>query len=140
MMRSLLTVISGLITGGFAVRLFEWIGHRIAPPPAGLKIEDFDALRAYVASAPPKVFYLLLAAWAGGAFVGGFAAGHVAERRKELHALVVGLLQTALAGWQLSMIPHPTWVVVIGLTLFVPFAWLGGRIFAGEPEAVVPGV
>jgi hypothetical protein len=135
MMRSLLTVISGLIIGRFAIRLFEWIGHKVVPPPVDLKIENFDALRAYVASAPPKVFYLLLAAWAGGAFVGGFVAGLVAERRKELHAFVVGLIQTALAGWQLSMIPHPTWVVVIGLTLFVPFAWLGGRILAGEPEA-----
>jgi hypothetical protein len=134
-MRSVLTVLAGLVSGGLTIYVLEWLGHRIAPPPEGLRLEDIDAIKAYVATAPPKVFLLLLAAWAGGAFVGGLVASFVAARARLRHALVVGGVQTAMATIQLAMVPHPLWVAVSGIALFVPFAWLGGRLFANVPDA-----
>jgi len=133
-MRSILTVLSGLVSGGLTVYLLQWLGHRIVPPPEGLKLEDIEAIKAYVLTAPPAVFLLLLAAWAGGAFVGGMVASFIARTHRLRHSLAVGAIQAVLAAMQLAMVPHPAWVAISGVALFIPFAWLGGKLFAGVPE------
>ena len=132
MIRSILTVLVGLIAGSVTVFALEWVGHRIQPPPAGLDLQNMEALKAYVSTAPPVVFVLLLAAWAGGGFVGGLVAAMLAARKRVAHALAVGSIQTILAVVQLVMIPHPIWVAVVGVLCFVPFAWFSGRL-VGDP-------
>ena len=135
MIRSILTVVVGILAGSFAMFALEWVGHQLVPPPAALDLSNMEALKAYVATAPPKVFIALLAAWAGGGFAGGFVAALLAARRRAAHAIAVGAIQSGLAVAQLVMIPHPTWVAVVGIGVFVPFAWLGGRPFAGAPDS-----
>ena len=133
-MRSALTVIAGLVAGMFSARLALWMLRGVAPLPPDLAVGDFDALRGYLLSAPSSYFLVLLASWAVSALVGGVVAAFLAPRRRLVHALVVGAIQTALAALQLSMLPHPAWVVASGLALFVPLAALGALPFAKAPD------
>ncbi|MEZ5314160.1 MAG: hypothetical protein R2862_11190 [Thermoanaerobaculia bacterium] len=135
MIRSILTVLVGLLVGSLAGFLLGLLGNRLMPPPAGLNLANPEALAAYVASAPPAVFLKMMAVWAGGAFAGGFAAALLAARQRSWHAIAVGAIQMFLALAQMAMIPHPAWVVVSGATLFIPFAWLGSRLLVGTPDA-----
>ena len=135
MIRSLLTVIVGLVVGSLAVFVLGWVGNRFVPVPEGLDPANPEALVAYLAGAPPAVFLKLLAVWAGGAFAGGFTAALLAARQRSWHAIAVGSLQTLLALAQFGMIPHPLWVEISAVALFVPFAWLGSRLLVGTPDA-----
>jgi len=134
MIRSILTVIVGILAGSASVWLLELAGHRLYPPPAGLDLENLEALKQYVASAPTGMFLALLAAWAGGAFVGGGVAALLSERRRAVHALVVGAAQTAFAVIQFTMIPHPLWFMLLGVAIFLPSAALAGLLVGREPE------
>ncbi|MEO8276819.1 MAG: hypothetical protein ABI639_11420 [Thermoanaerobaculia bacterium] len=134
MIRSILTVLVGLLAGSVVVWVLEFAGHRFYPTPPGVDLENLEALKAYVASAPTAMFLVLLVAWAGGAFVGGGVAALLSPARRGLHALAVGGIQTLFASAQFAMIPHPVWFMVIGLTIFLPFAGLAGLIVGREPD------
>ncbi len=135
MIRSILTVIVGVLGGSVVIWVLERAGHRFFPAPAGLDLQDLEVLKQYVASAPTAMFLALLGAWAGGAFVGGGIAALLSERRRGLHALAVGAFQTLFAALQFSMVPHPLWFVVLGLTIFLPVTGLAGLLVGREPEA-----
>lgn len=134
MIRSILTVIFGVLTGSVTVWVLELAGHKFFPAPAGVDLQNIEALKQYVATSPTGMLLSILVAWAGGAFVGGLVAALLSERRRGLHALAVGALQTTLAAAQFAVIPHPTWFVVLSLTVFLPFAGLGGLLVGREPD------
>ncbi len=135
MMRSLITVIVGVVLGRITTGLVGMAGHALYPPPAGLELDGTgDAWRLFLASAPTGMFLALLAAGAAGAFVGGLVAALLAERRRVLHALAVGALQTAFAVIQFRLVPHPLWFMVLGVTVLLPVAGLAGLLVGREPE------
>lgn len=134
MIRSILTVIVGILAGSVAVWVLEMAGHHFYPPPAGVDLQNVEAFKQHVAGAPTGMLLSVLAAWAGGAFVGGLVAALLSERRRGVHALAVGALQTVLALVQFTIIPHPLWFMVLGVTIFLPFAGLGGLLVGREPE------
>lgn len=134
MIRSILSVIVGVLAGTVTIFLLEMAGHRLYPPPPGLDPTNVEAFEALIASAPVGMLLSVLVAWAGGAFVGGFVAALLSERRRVLHGLAVGGIQTLLAVAQLSMIPHPLWFTVLGLSIFLPIAGLAGLLVGREPD------
>ena len=133
MIRSILTVIVGILSGSATVWVLQLAGHRLYPAPAGVDLNNIEALKQYVATAPTGMLLSVLAAWAGGAFVGGLVAALLSESRRGLHALAVGALQTAFAVAQFTMIPHPLWFMILGVTIFLPLAGLGGLLVGREP-------
>lgn len=135
MMRSLITVIVGVLLGRITTGLVGMAGHALYPPPAGLELEGTgEAWNQFLASAPMGMFLALLAAGAAGAFVGGLVAALLSERRRVLHALAVGALQTTFAVIQFQMVPHPFWFMVLGVTVLLPCAGLAGLLVGREPE------
>lgn len=135
MMRSLITVIVGVLLGRITTGLAGRVGGALYPPPAGLELDATgEAWRAFLAAAPTGMFLALLAAGAAGAFVGGLIAALLAERRRVLHALSVGAVQTALAVVQFRMVPHPDWFMVLGVTVLLPCAAAAGLLVGREPE------
>ena len=135
MIRSILSVIVGILAGVVTILVLEMAGHFFYPPPAGLDPQNVEAFKEFVAAAPMGMLASVLIAWAGGAFVGGLVAALLSERRRGLHGLAVGAVQTALAVAQLTMIPHPLWFMVVGVTMFLPLAGLGGLLVGREPDA-----
>ncbi|MEO7794017.1 MAG: hypothetical protein ABIV06_04530 [Thermoanaerobaculia bacterium] len=134
MIRSILSVIVGILAGVVTIFLLEMAGHRFYPPPAGLDPGNVEAFKAAVAAAPVGMLLSVILAWAGGAFIGGGVAALLSERRRALHSLAVGGIQTLLAVAQLQMIPHPLWFTVLGVTIFLPVAALAGHIVGREPD------
>ncbi|MEO8195947.1 MAG: hypothetical protein ABI689_04410 [Thermoanaerobaculia bacterium] len=135
MIRSILSVIVGILAGRMTIWLLGIGIHQLYPPPAGLDLQDLEAFRQYVAGEPTGMMLAVLASWAGGAFVGGLVAAVLSESRRSWHSLAVGGIQTALAAAQFSMIPHPLWFSVLGLTIFLPLAGLAGLVVGREPDS-----
>lgn len=125
MLRSVLVVFAGLIAGMLLVTTIEsLIPLFFALPP--IVPGDPEALMAALAAMPVGVFVMLMIGWAFGALVGGLLAARLATHTPLAHALAVGLVQTAGAIANFTMLPHPTWVIAAGLAVFVPMALLGG--------------
>jgi hypothetical protein len=134
MLRSILVVIAGLVLGMFVITAIESMIPMAYPLPP-FDPNDPAALRAALGSMPTGVFVILVAGWAFGALAAGVLAARLALKFETgaplRHALAVGIVQTAGVGVNFAMLPHPTWVLVVGLVVFVPMALLGGKVGAG---------
>lgn len=135
MLRSILVVLAGLVLGMFVITAVESLIPMVAPLPA-VDMHDSAALRAMLAGLPGGVYAMLFAGWGFGALASGLLAARLAARFHtgvpRRHALAVGVVQTVGAAANFAMLPHPTWVVVCGLLVFVPMALLGGAV--GRPR------
>jgi hypothetical protein len=129
MVRKVFAVLFGLIAGSFTVWAVEKAGHRFYPPAATVDVNDPESMRRMVAEMPAWAFVWVLLAWAAGALVGGFIAAKLAPSSKMRYAWIVGGLQLLAGVATILMIPgHPVWFILTGLALFLPAAWLGGRV------------
>lgn len=118
----------GTLSGIAVLFIIETIGHLIAPPPLNIDFNDIDAIKNYTKNAPVIVFLMLILAYALGSFVGGYIAGKLSKEKKTDNALSVGGILLGLGTFNLFSLPHPTWVIVLGLIVFIPFALFGGKL------------
>ncbi len=132
MLRSVLAVLAGLVLGMFTIMAVESVIPLVYPMPRAIDPADTDAMRTTLANMPVGAFVILMAGWALGALSGGLLAARLATtwfyKAPLAHALAVGLVQTAGAIANFTMLPHPTWVLVAGLVVFIPMALLGGAL------------
>ncbi len=124
-------MVAGVVAGGLLVALVEGIGHRVYPLPEGLDVKDVEALKEYVATLPAGALLFVLLAWAVGSFGGGWLAAKIADRKRLVHALVVGGVLMAFGIVNLVTIPHPLWFAVVGVVLFLPAACAGAKLAGG---------
>ena len=128
MLRSILAVLAGVLVMGITVAAVQWLGHSIFPPPAGVDPTDHDAMIALIASMPVMALAFVLFAYAFGTFLGAYTAATISAAHKRGAAIAVGVVMLALVGLNFSMIPHPLWMVVIGLLIPLPFALLAWKL------------
>ncbi len=134
MLRSILAVVSGILVGGFVVFLLELPGHFIHPPPPGMNWNDIEAFKEHAAKAPLAAHICIAIAWTIGPLVGSFLAAFVAGRMGRraflAHGIVVGLFFLMADVINLRSIPHPTWLVVVGIISPLAMSWLGSLLAA----------
>ncbi|MGE3803712.1 MAG: hypothetical protein AB7K24_03450 [Gemmataceae bacterium] len=128
MFRSIVAVIGGALAGGvfnMGVIMLSWV---MFPPPEGADLSDPATLKAYVESLPTAAFFVILAAHAGGALVGGFVAALFARRSPIVLGTIVGGLFLIGGIVNVMSIPRPLWFAVADLVLYVPCGILGARL------------
>ena len=125
MWRFVAGVVVGAVVAMVVVMLVESIGHVLFPPPAGIQAMDPADLAGVMAQIPAGALLMVLLAWAAGALAGGFVAAKIAAWRRPLAALLVGGLLLAGGVWTMVYIPHPVWMMVLGVLLPLPAAWAG---------------
>ena len=129
--RKILAVVAGVILAGIVVYAVEAIGHQVYPPPEGLDMKNMEAMKAYVATLPAGALLFVLLAYALGSFAGGWLAAKIA-RTSQIHLpLTVGGVQLLFGIINIVMIPHPTWFAIASVIVFLPAAYLGGKL--GSP-------
>ncbi|MCW3104096.1 MAG: hypothetical protein JWO09_2536 [Bacteroidetes bacterium] len=126
MAKKILSTALGLIGGLFIIISLEVLGHVIYPMPAGMNLNDPEAINAYTSAAPSIVFILLVLSYALGSLVGGLIASAMAPVNKMANAITVGGILMGLGAYNLFMIPHPVWTIIISIFLFIPCSYLGG--------------
>ncbi len=128
MLRKIAAGFFGVVTAGFATAAGEKLSHLVFPPPENLDFNNLDQLKAFHESIPNEVFLILIAVWALSSFIGGFVAGIITTYSKQKVAMVVGGVLLFFAAINFSYLPHPMWVVVLSLSLYVPMAFLGATL------------
>ncbi|RMG68257.1 MAG: hypothetical protein D6715_02720 [Calditrichaeota bacterium] len=128
MWRNFLAVIVGMFVGALTVGLVEILGNFVFPLPRDVDLSTPEAISQAMASIPLGAMLFVLLAWAMGSLVGGFLAAWLAASHHSTMALAVGGILMIGGITTLVQIPHPLWFSVIGLLLFLPAAYLGGKL------------
>lgn len=128
MARQFLVFLGASVAGFIVLGLVESISWMLYPAPEDLDLTDMEALAAYAAQVPLTAKLIVLAAWMIGAFVAGFIAGKFApEGTGPKLALMAGGVLMLGGIMNTFMVPHPVWMLVIGLLQYLPMAYLGAK-------------
>jgi hypothetical protein len=127
MVRKIIGGVIGLVTFFILASIIQTVNGLVygAPPPETMT--DLAAMSNYVAGLPAGAFTVLLAGYIVGSYAGGLVARVISKWDSLLIPIVIGALGTI--GWiaNVAVIPHPLWVIVVGMFCFIPFTLLGHR-------------
>jgi MFS family permease len=135
--RTILGMLVGLVTMWLTVTALEFLGHAMFPPPAGLDPQNPEQLQMIFATAPVGAFVMLVVAWAGGSFVGGWVAARIARHTRAAAIAVALFVMAGVAGMMVIVPDHPGWVSALGLVLPIPVGLVAARL-AGMREKTLP--
>jgi len=139
---SLVAVVLGVVVAFVLIMAIEILGSTLFPPPAGVDVMDEASLSAALEAGqiPLGAMLFVLLAYLVGSFAGGGVAARIARRNPMGHALVVGGILLVMGIGNLVSIPHPLWMAIATLVIFLPAAWLGGRVLGkANPAEVAAG-
>lgn len=128
-LRNILAVVAGLITGSIANMAIISVSGSIIAPPEGVNPEDIESLKAHIHLFEPKHFVMPWLAHAVGTLVGAFIATYIAVSRKMVLALVIGVFFLAGGIMMVQMLPGPQWFTFVDLGLaYIPMSLLGWKL------------
>jgi hypothetical protein len=133
LLRSVLAVLAGLVVCFVLILAIQALGMLLYPPPPGLDFNDREAMQELLQNVPVGALLLVLASYFVGVLAGSWVAGRLAGRAAVLHGLIIGVFFFGAAVVNLMQIKHPLWFTVASLGLFLPAAWLGGRLVPARP-------
>lgn len=126
--KKIVAVIVGVIAGMAAMMLINVLSVRLYPMPEGLDTTDKATMVAYIAGVPMGAKLLVLVSWMVSAFVGGLVAAVIAPQGSgRTMAILVGAFLMLGGIMNAVMIPHPMWMMIIGLLQYIPLAHLGAK-------------
>ncbi|MFY8138828.1 MAG: hypothetical protein ACOVMR_12015 [Flavobacteriales bacterium] len=127
MLKSLLSVIAGVIAGVVVISLAEGVMGTIYPFPEGTDMNNMEALKAAIALMPAGAFLMVM----GGHLIGSMASGMVASlimKTSIRPALICGGIFTAFGLINLISIGTHPWWMWSELAFYLPMAYLGHKI------------
>lgn len=127
MVRKILAVIAGLVVANVIIIVVQMVSGMIFGMPQNVSMSDTAAMSDYISGLPATAFLLVAFGYALAYFAGGFIMRKISQWDSLVLPMILGILGTI--GWiaNLSMLPHPIWVAVLGFFCFIPFALLGHR-------------
>lgn len=128
MLRRILAVIAGIIVFVVVVSLMDTLSHQIYPMPEGLSMEDEQAMAAFIAQAPFSAMLVVMLGWILGTLAGTYTASKLSPTHKRLAAGIVGALAFAGTSLNAMMLPHPIWMLVVGLAGIAVMAHVGWKL------------
>jgi ABC-type lipoprotein release transport system permease subunit len=128
MLRLILGVILGLLTGVVVTATVEGVGHTIFPPPPGVNLTDPATLKTVMSQIPLEAKVAVLLAWFLGVLFGASTANLIAGRRA-LAGRIVATALFAFSVWTMATIPHPAWFVASAVMAAILAAFAADRAF-----------
>ncbi len=123
-MRTIIGILIGTLSAVATVAIAEAISHQlIAFPPF-----DESTKHQYVDSISSSAKSSIVAGWGVASFVGAAVAALIAKRSFQAIVWVIALVLSASIIYNHVLLPHPAWMLALGVGLVVLGAWLGSRI------------
>ncbi len=131
-MRSILSIIAGVVVGVFGVFLIEMINLSIYPMPGDLDVQDPTQMSSYLKQLPYAAFTLIILAHVVGAFIAAFIAGMVSRSSRFNIGLLAGGVLLFFTIWNAVTIGQPNLISVTDIVLTSFAAILGAKIGASR--------
>ena len=127
--RKILAVVVALIAAIATISIGQMLMGLVWKPPADF-MTDQAVQKAFVAGLPTEAFISLAVVYALGSFAGGFIVTKIARQVSSgiTLPLIIGVLLTIAGALNFVSIPHPTWVAILCLLVYIPSALLGHRL------------
>jgi MFS family permease len=135
--RTILGMLVGFVAMWLTVTALEFLGSAMFPPPAGLDPGNPEHLQMIIAAAPFGSLAMLVLAWAGGSFVGGWVAARIARHTRAAAVAIALFVMAGVAGMIMIVPDHPRWVSTLGFLLPIPVALIAAKL-AGRREKTLP--
>jgi uncharacterized membrane protein YeiB len=126
--RNLIAVVVGVVVSIIIIVIGEALAHIMNPLPEGINMNDPEAFKSFVTNAPVSLHLIILLNYALACFVGGLIASSIAIDNKMNKAMSLGGIFMGVGMFSLISLAHPTWVIISSVLVFLPFAYLGGRM------------
>ena len=126
MLRNILASVAGLAVAFGIIGLFETLEAFIYPLPPGLDSNNLETLKVYIQSIPTGALLLLLLNYIIASFSGAWVAGRISKNMRQ--PITIGVLLTMANVINLYELPHPAWFMILSTILYIPFAFIGGRM------------
>lgn len=124
--RNALALLVGLFLGGSVNMAIVTLGPKLIAPPPGTDMTTAEGLTAAIPLLEPRHYIMPFLAHALGTLVGALIGAllSVSHRRVVAYVISAAFLCGGIAAS--SMIPAPTWFMVLDLVgAYLPMAWLG---------------
>lgn len=128
MLRSVLSIVVGLVVAIIIMMALQWAGHRLFPIPPHIDLNDQTQLARYLAQAPVGALVMVLLSYGLGACDGAILAAWFSPQRPWRHAAVVVVVLSLLAILNALGLTHPDWFVWSLGPTFVVALLVGGKI------------
>lgn len=130
MLKRILSIILGSITGVIIVMIGDALTHYIYPLPEGLDYSNKEILIEIMSYIPNTALIIMLAFWLISSFFGGFVAAKINPQSWKFSAIITSSILLGAASLNMFMLPHPLWMVVSAVILYIPSGYLGGKLAA----------
>ena len=134
MLRLLSSILAGLALAFVLVFAADALFHLMTPVSVRGGLGTREALRVFYASQPPGLLAVLLACWGLAVFMGAAVAACFARRGPWPGLVVAGLFLLGSAA-NFMLVPHPAWMVAVGLLVVIAAGWFGARM-GPRPETL----
>jgi hypothetical protein len=133
--RNILAVAAGLITGSVVNIALVQTGSMVIPAPAGADVSTLEGLKASMPLFTPVNFLFPFLAHALGTFTGALLAAVIAANRKRMFAAVIGSCFLVGGIINIIMLPSPLWFTLLDLVVaYLPMGYLAGRLVTRKKE------
>ncbi|MHB1276852.1 MAG: hypothetical protein ACYC1Q_00470 [Bacteroidia bacterium] len=133
--KACLAVISGIVAGSVVNAGLIFLGNAIFGSPEGMDLFDPESVKAHADKLTAANFVSTLFAHQMGTLVGAFVAAMIAPMRMMLFSLGIGVWFLLGGIYAASLIPAPTWFIVVDFVLYLPFAFIGGKLAEGRKKS-----
>ena len=134
-LRIVLAVVAGIVSGGLTVAVVEVINSLAFPPPKELDLSDQVALMKWIQTLPVTAFVVVVLGWMLGGFVATYVGRRVAPDRMVQPGIIPFFVFLAATSMNLFTIPHPWWMWPVGLICVLVGGGFG--LIASRPGSVV---
>jgi hypothetical protein len=123
-----LAVFLGAFVALFLIGGLEQLIPVICHLPPMSDPNDKKEFAEMIARTPASAFLCLVSIYALSSFIGSWIAALIAREKKGQIAMSIGVIVMAGGIANFWMRPHPIWVVVCSLAVYLPAAYLGGKV------------
>ncbi|MBK7231882.1 MAG: hypothetical protein IPH93_06390 [Saprospiraceae bacterium] len=128
-LRNILAVIAGLVSGNILIMLIHKVSGSIIPPPDGADITTMEGLKSSMQLFEPKHFLMPFLAHALGTFLGAAVTAYLAASNHFKLAMLIGVFFLVAGIINVVMLPSPIWFSALDiLVAYLPMAYLGGKL------------
>jgi len=128
MSRNVVAIFVGVIVAVIIVFTVEWIGHSLFPVVVNPDYNDPEGLAELVKSLPIGALLFVPLAWFLGSLCGGVVAVFVSKDHALIMASIVSAFILTAAIATLMAIPHPLWLVILGIGSIILSPIIASRI------------
>ena len=128
MLRKIIAVLAGIISGFLTIELIENLFQHYAPIQAEIitKNTQFPDAQEWIDAFPLDRYLYILIAYLTGSFIAGFITTLLSPQKSL--AFPTGFVLLIGGFINLMLLPHPIWFILVSLSIYLPLAYLGGTL------------